>query len=121
MHRCARFSTNTVHEDRLRAAGTARHRGDFSITSTWRSPRGAHRVSLAIEYAIEMCALNPYASEKTDEPDVYRRPLGGKYPYTIFYRAPAHGQGIEVARVVHGARVKNSTKNTRRCGVTNVL
>ncbi len=35
-----------------------------------RSPRGAHRVSLAIEYAIEMCALNPYAAGKTDEPDV---------------------------------------------------
>ncbi len=24
-----------------------------------RSPRGAHRVSLAIEYAIEKCAFNP--------------------------------------------------------------
>ncbi len=72
-----------------------------------RSPRGAHRVSLAIEYAIEMCALNPYASGKTDEPDVYRRPLGGKCRYTIFYRTLPHRQGIEAGRVVHSARVKN--------------
>lgn len=71
-----------------------------------RSPRGAHSVSLAIEYTIHMCALNPRATGKTDEPDVYRRPLG-KYRYTIFYRALPNDEGIEVARVVHGARVKN--------------
>lgn len=71
-----------------------------------RSPRGAHSVSLAIEYTIHMCALNPRATGKTDEPDVYRRPLG-KYRYTIFYRTLANDEGIEVARVVHSARVKN--------------
>jgi len=42
----------------------------------------------------------------TDEPNVYRRPLG-KYRYTIFYRLLADDAGIEVARVTHGARVKN--------------
>jgi plasmid stabilization system protein ParE len=35
-----------------------------------------------------------------------RRPLG-RYGYTIFYRALAGGEEIEVARVVHGARVRN--------------
>jgi plasmid stabilization system protein ParE len=71
-----------------------------------RSPRRARSVSLAIEHAIRMCALSPYASAKTDEPGVYRRPLG-RYRYTIFYRVLAGGEGIEVARVVHGARVRN--------------
>lgn len=74
-----------------------------------RSPRGAHNVSLAIEHAIRMSALKPRTSAKTDEPCVYRRPLG-KYRYTIFYRALAGDEGIEVIRVVHGARVKNLAK-----------
>lgn len=74
-----------------------------------RSPRGAHNVSLAIEYTIHVCALNPRASAKTDEPNVYRRPLG-KYRYTIFYRTLADNAGIEIARVIHGARVKNLGK-----------
>jgi plasmid stabilization system protein ParE len=71
-----------------------------------RSPRGAHRVSLAIETASRRCALNLRATGKTDEPDVYRSPLG-KYRYTVFYRALPDRAGIEVARVVHIARVKN--------------
>ena len=32
-----------------------------------RSPRGAHRVSLAIERAIQLCALTPRATAQTDE------------------------------------------------------
>lgn len=71
-----------------------------------RSPRGAHAVSLAIEYAIHMCALNPQAAARTDEPNVYRRPIG-KYRYTIFYRTLPDDEGIEVARVIHGARVRH--------------
>ena len=74
-----------------------------------RSPRGAHNVSLTIEHAIGMCALNPHAAASTDEPNVRRRPLG-KYRYTIFYRTLALGEGIEVVRVVHGARVKSLGK-----------
>lgn len=72
-----------------------------------RSPGGARNVSLAIEYTIDTCALTPRTGTRTDEPNLYRRPLG-KYRYTIFYRMLA--DGIEVARVVHGARVKNSAK-----------
>ena len=74
-----------------------------------RSPRGAHNVSVAIEYTIHMCALNPRAGASTDEPNVYRRPLG-KYRYTIFYRALTDRDGIEVARIIHGARVKDLRK-----------
>ena len=33
-----------------------------------RSPQGARSVSLAIEHAIRMCAINPHASGMTDEP-----------------------------------------------------
>ena len=74
-----------------------------------RSPRGAHNVSLAIEHTIHLCALNPRAIGRTDEPNLYRRPLG-KYRYTIFYRVLPGDAGIEVARIVHGARVKNIRK-----------
>lgn len=68
-----------------------------------RSPSGARSVSLAIEHSIHACALTPRAGGRTDELNVYRRPLG-KYRYTIFYRA--RDDGIEVVRVVHSARVK---------------
>jgi len=71
-----------------------------------RSPQGARSVSPAIEHRIRMCAINPHASGITDEPGVYRRPLG-RYRYTIFYRVLLRGEGIEVARVIHGARVGN--------------
>ena len=41
-----------------------------------RSPSGARNVSLAIEYSIHACALTARAGGRTDEPNVYRRPLG---------------------------------------------
>ena len=69
-----------------------------------RSPRGAHSVSLAIEYAVQMCALNPRGSGKTNETNVYRRPLG-RYRYTVFYRAEK--DGIQVIRVIHSSRIKD--------------
>ena len=71
-----------------------------------RSSRGAHNVSLAIEHTIRMCALNPRTGTMTDVPNVFRRPLS-RYRYTIFYRALAGGDGIEVARVIYGTRVKS--------------
>ena len=71
-----------------------------------RNPRGAHNVSVAIEHAIRMCARNPRAAAQTDEPGVRRRPLG-RYRYTIFYRALTRGEGIEIVRVVHSARVRS--------------
>jgi plasmid stabilization system protein ParE len=73
-----------------------------------RDPRGAHKVSLAIEHAIHTCALNPRGSPATDEPHVHR-PLG-TYRCTVFYRVLAGKAGIDVVRVIHGARVKNLRK-----------
>ena len=74
-----------------------------------RSPRGAHNVSLAIEHAIQMCALHPHAAARTDETRVRRRALG-KYRYTIFYRVLTRDEGIEVVRVVRSARVRSLGK-----------
>jgi len=74
-----------------------------------RSPRGAHAVSLAIEHTIQLCALSPHASGKTDEPNVYRRRLG-KYRYTIFYRALVHKGVVEIVRVIHSSRVRSLDK-----------
>src|SRR5262245_24805868 len=71
-----------------------------------RSPRGAHNLSIAIERAIEICALNPYIEVRTDRPHVFRWPLR-RYRYAIFYRVLLHEDAIEVARVVHAARIKN--------------
>ena len=71
-----------------------------------RSPRGARSVSVAIEHAIQACAHNPRATGRTDEPNVYRRPLG-KYRYTISYRTLPNDEGIEVVRVVRSGRVRN--------------
>jgi plasmid stabilization system protein ParE len=56
-----------------------------------------------------MCALNRYAASKTDEPNLYRRPFG-KYHYPIFYRIRADHADIEIARVLHGARIRDLRK-----------
>ena len=69
----------------------------------FRSPSGARKVSLAIEYSIHACAMRPRAGTRTDEP-TSTADRWGKYRYTIFYRA--QDDGIEVVRVVHSARVK---------------
>jgi plasmid stabilization system protein ParE len=74
-----------------------------------RNPQAAGRLSLAIEHTISHCALHPRAGSKTDEPDLYRWPIA-RYRYTIFYRLRAGNDGIEVARVIHGARVKDLRK-----------
>ncbi len=71
-----------------------------------RSPAGARTVSLAIESTIAACVRYPGIGSPTDEADVYRRPLR-KYRYTIFYRRLPDGEGIEVARVVHSARIRD--------------
>lgn len=71
-----------------------------------RNPQGAANVSLAIERTIGLCALTPAAGSRTNESDLYRMPLG-KYRYTIFYRVDLIRDVLEVARVIHGARVKN--------------
>jgi len=70
-----------------------------------RSPSGAHNLSIAIERAIEMCALNPRIGVRTDRPHVYRWPLR-RYRYTIFYRVLLNEDAVEIARVIRAARIK---------------
>lgn len=65
-----------------------------------RSPQGAERVRSAISSAID-----PTVGSKTDEAGLFRWPLR-KYRYTIFYRMLPDSGGIEIARIVHGARIK---------------
>ena len=70
-----------------------------------RSPQGAERVRKAIAEAVDRCEADPRIGSKTDEPGVLRRPLR-KYRYTIFYRLLPAGTGIEIVRIVLGAKVK---------------
>lgn len=66
----------------------------------------AQRVEDAIRSACNGLADFPFAAVATDEPNVRRLPLV-RYPYTIFYRIDAARALVEIARVVHGARVRN--------------
>ena len=69
------------------------------------NPQGAERVRTAIAKAIDHCERNPKTGTRTDERGLFRWPLR-KYRYTIFYRVLPADEGIEIARIVHGARVK---------------
>jgi plasmid stabilization system protein ParE len=48
----------------------------------------------------------PFASALTGEPNVRRVPLV-RFPYTIFYRIDSLRDVVEIARILHGARVRN--------------
>ena len=71
-----------------------------------RSPSGAHNLSIAIERAIEMCALNPHIGVRTDRPHLYRWPLR-RYRYAIYYRVIPNEDAVEIARVIRAACIKN--------------
>jgi plasmid stabilization system protein ParE len=70
------------------------------------NPRAAQRVEDSIRAACEGLADFPFAAPRTDEPNVRRVPLV-RYPYTIFYRVDSARGIVEIARVIHGARVKH--------------
>jgi toxin ParE1/3/4 len=70
------------------------------------SPASARRVEAAIRIQCERLADFPYAAATTDEPRVFRVPLI-RYPYTVYYRVNLALDRIEVARVIHGARIKD--------------
>jgi plasmid stabilization system protein ParE len=79
-----------------------------------RSPRGAHNVSLAIEHAIQMCALNPRAGAKTDEPDVYRwRSANTATRFSIGRVRWATGSRLLASFTVHGSRTSAGFRKTR--------
>jgi len=68
------------------------------------SPVSAARVIRAIREHCERAADFPFASAATDEAHVRRLPLV-RYPYTIFYRVRPGADVVEIARILHSARV----------------
>ena len=71
-----------------------------------RSPQGAHNVSLAIERSVGICARHPHLGLKTDEPGLFRWPLGA-YRLTFFYRPLTTEPGIEIARLLRSGRIRD--------------
>jgi toxin ParE1/3/4 len=71
-----------------------------------RDPKAARRVEDLIRAKCDRLADFPFSAASTDQPNVYRLPLV-RYPYAIFYRVDAVRDCVEIARVVHGARIKN--------------
>lgn len=70
------------------------------------NPSAAQRVEDMIRSVCEGLCHFSYASAATDEPGVRRIPLV-RFPYTIFCRVDASRQLVEIARVLHSARVQN--------------
>ena len=66
-----------------------------------RSPTGTRNVLRSIRAAVRFISDNPYASEKTDDPDV-RVKVVVEYPYKIFYSV--HPNFVEVLHIRHSAR-----------------
>ena len=73
------------------------------------NPPAAQRIEAMIRNTCEGLGLFPYASAQTDEANVRRVPLV-RYPYTIFFRIDDAADRVEIAGVVHGARVKSLGK-----------
>lgn len=73
------------------------------------SPESAARVMRVIRYQCELAADFPFASAATDEPGVRRLPVV-RCPYTIFFRVLAGADVVEVARMLHSARVRDLSR-----------
>jgi plasmid stabilization system protein ParE len=88
-------------------AERARHDiGEIYDSIVIHDPRAAQRVEDVIRSTCEGLADFPYAAPATDEPNVRRLPLV-RYPYTIFYRVDPGRGLVEIARVVHSARIRD--------------
>ena len=70
------------------------------------STSAAGRVENHIRHRCEMLAEFPFASSKTDEVRMRRAALV-RYPYAIFFRVDPDRTAVEIARVVHGASLKD--------------
>ena len=66
----------------------------------------AQRVEDTIRADCDRLGAFPYASATTDEPNVRRLPMV-RFRYTIFCRINDERRVVEIARVVHSARVKD--------------
>jgi plasmid stabilization system protein ParE len=76
------------------------------------NPAAAQRVENMIRTTCEGLADFPFASTATDEPNVRRVPLV-RYPYTVFCRVDPVRDVVEIARVLHSARVRDLGKMPR--------
>jgi toxin ParE1/3/4 len=80
--------------------------GDIYDDIAQHNPSAAQRVEDIIRIRCQRLADFPYATPPTDAPNVRRLPLV-RYPYTIYYRIDAEHGLIEIARVIHSARIRN--------------
>lgn len=82
---------------RLDIAGIYDHIAQHSTVS-------AQRVEDEIRRTCEGLGDFPFASAETDQPNIRRVPLV-IYPYAVFFRVNAEKQVVEIARVIHSARI----------------
>jgi plasmid stabilization system protein ParE len=80
-----------------------------SVIGAPHNPAAAQRVEDVIRITCEGLGDFPYAAAATDEPNVRRVPLV-RFPYTVFYRVDSIRDVVKIARVVHGARVRDLDK-----------
>jgi toxin ParE1/3/4 len=80
--------------------------GDIYDDIAQHNPSAARRVEDAIRTRCERLADFPFATPATDMPNVRRLPLV-RYPYTVYFRIDAERRLVEIARVIHSARIKN--------------
>lgn len=59
-----------------------------------------------IRATCERLADFPFVAAETDEPGVRRLPLV-RYPYAIFYRVIPVLDRVEIARIIHSARISD--------------
>jgi len=91
----------------MKVVYAARARQDIAAIYDYvalRNARAAQAVEDAIRDTCEALADFPFAAPATDEPGVRRVPLV-RYPYAIFYRVDPDRQRVEIARVIHAARI----------------
>ncbi len=67
-----------------------------------RSPAGAHNVLRALYAGIHIIAERPYASQRTNDPEV-RVKIMLRYRYKIFYRIVG-GDTVEIMHIRHSSR-----------------
>lgn len=79
--------------------------GEIYDTIAQQNATAAQRVEDFIHMTCNGLADFPFASAATDEPNVRRVPLV-RYPYTVFLRIDPMRDLVEIARVIHSARVK---------------
>lgn len=80
--------------------------GDIYASIAAHDSKAAQRVEDAIRGACEKLGEFPYAAVATDEPSIRRLPLV-RYPYTVYYRVVAALERVEIARVIHAARIRD--------------